>query len=89
MFVIFSGHAERVWMLLVRLSGGLIAPNDIISILLKAMQNISAAPHLSAMPVESSDASMAANAVMTNFINKIHSSGLISKFLYAVNKKWS
>lgn len=53
------------------------------------MQNVSAAPHLSAMPLESSDASMAANAIITNFLNKIHSSGLISKFLYAVNKKLS
>lgn len=53
------------------------------------MQNVSAAPHLSAMPLESSDASMAANAIITNFTNKIHSSGLISKFLYAVNKKLS
>lgn len=53
------------------------------------MQNVSAAPHLSSMPIESSDASMAANTIMTNFINKIHSSGLISKFRYAVNKKLS
>ena len=64
-----------------------MALNDIIYILLKAMQNVSAAPDLSAMPVESSDASMAANAIIMNFINKIHSSGLISKILYAVNKK--
>lgn len=53
------------------------------------MQNVSAAPHLSAMPLESNNASVAANAIMTYFINKIHSSGLISKFLYAVNKKLS
>lgn len=66
-----------------------MALNDIIYILLKAVQNVSAAPQLSAMPVESSDASMAVNAIMMNFINKIHSSGLISKFLYAVNMKWS
>jgi len=64
-----------------------MALNDIIYILLKAKQNVSAAPHLSAMPVESSDASMAANVITMNFINKIHSSGLISKFLYAVKKK--
>lgn len=53
------------------------------------MQNVSAAPHLPAMPLQSSDASVAANAIMTNSINRIHSSGLISKFLYAVNKKLS
>lgn len=52
------------------------------------MQNVSAAP-LSAMPLESSDASTTAKAIMTNFVNKIHSSGLISKFFYAVNKKLS
>lgn len=64
-----------------------MALNDIIYILLKVLQNGSAAPHLSAMPAESTDASMAANAIMMNFINKIHSPGLISKFPYAVNKK--
>lgn len=53
------------------------------------MQNVSAAPHLSATPLESSNASTTAKAVMTNFIHKIHSSGLISKFFYAVNKKLS
>lgn len=53
------------------------------------MQNVSAAPHLSAMPLESSDASMVANTIITNFLNKIQSSGLISKFLYAVDKKLS
>lgn len=53
------------------------------------MQSVSAAHHLSAMPLESSDAPMAANALMTNSINRIHSSGLIPKFLYAVNKKLS
>lgn len=53
------------------------------------MQNVSAAPHLPAMPLESSNAPMDANALMTNSINRIHSSGLISKFLYAVNKKLS
>lgn len=53
------------------------------------MQNVSAAPHMSAMPLESSDASTTAKAIMTNFINKIHSSGFISNFFYAVNKKLS
>lgn len=64
-----------------------MALNDIIYALLEEMQNASAVPHLSCTPVESNHSSLTAKAIMKNLINKIHSSRLISKFLYAVNKK--